>query len=175
MSFRKYTSTITATDTEFVIETVFGANVNQTVITRGGSDETNFKAAMWADLQLVLANYPSSSTSLPCSVLTRGKLSKLFAGDTFTTQATTIQVPPGNPGDVQLRIDPGGYSLTYTKNADSPVAVVDTDIITFVDGDTFKLTISTIGEQEIYSGYLVDVETGQQIDSFQLMNTTPIV
>lgn len=173
MQYRDYESDVRVTDNEIVLRSQIGSITLQDIITRGGSEETDYKAAAWSHLQTVLANAPSASTSSPCSVVTKGKLNKFTASASFSTAITTLIVPTGNDGDIQFRIDPGSYTLTYQKNGGSATSLADEDIVTFADGDTLNLNISGTTEQDLFSGYLVDVETGQTIDNFQLMNTTP--
>lgn len=169
--YREYTTVTQVTDDEIVLRSLIGAIAKQTVVARGGSEETDFKAAAWDHLQLVLANAPAASTSMPCSVVSPNKLTKYYLGDTFSTQATTIKVPTGNSGNIQFRFDPGAFGLATVVNGGSPAALADEDIITFADGDNVSLNISSAPASELFAGYLIDVETGQTIDSFQFMNT----
>lgn len=172
MQYRKLLADITVDDNNITIVATIGGNILSASVVRDGSEETNFKAAMWSFRQTLNETTPSA-TSLPCRVLTPGKWFKNISSGTITTPATVIDVPTGNSGGLILRRDSTSATVQYRINAGSWTTFADGDPITVADGNTLAFKATSVPETETVNGSVEDTDTSVTLDSISLYNTTP--
>ncbi len=168
----QYQSNIFITDTEIVVRSQIGVNEVPAVITRGGSEITDFKDACEAHRQIAMSLDPTS-TSPPCSVGTRSRWIRSQASADIGGLATNITVPPGNSGNLVLQLDPIGGTAKYSIAGGSFTTFVDGAVITLTDGQGLNFSATGLAAQEIMSGSVVDEDTGTQLDIISLQNSTP--
>lgn len=172
MQFREYTTTVSITDDQITITSKFASSQVSDVVTRDGSEDTNFAAIANAHKAIALDAGPVA-TSPRITVLTPGRWNKAYLGGSFVTPSTVLNVPVGNSGHIILRRDAGSFTMTKSPNGGSFASFDDEDEITVVDGDTLAFGVSSLDEQEQAYGYVIDKDTGNIIDYIQLLNTTP--
>lgn len=166
------TSEIFITDTLITVTSFFGGNVLSTSITRGGSEDTALAAAIVAHKNAFISLAPTS-TSPPCYVTERGKWIKLTPSGTVTTDNAVVKVPTGNSGILILHVDPSAYTAQRSVNGGTFTTFTDGATVTLTDGQTLKFKGLGLVEQDFLNGSVVDSDTGQTLDDFSLMNSSP--
>lgn len=170
--YRDFLTNFRVTSDNVILTSEMSTFQKTDVVLRDGSFETNFKAAVWAHLQIVLG-LNSTATTPPCSVQTPQRWHKTQAADTITTSATIITVPPGNSGILILHRDTGSFTMQYSKNAGSYTTFADGATITVANGDTLSFKATSIPGQDFANGSVLDSDTGALLDSINLYNTMP--
>lgn len=170
--YREYTEKVFITPTQIIITTSFASgNVLSTEVARDGSENTNFSAAMLAH-KATTVSLPPTSTAPPCTVSPIGKWIKVAASAAFATLGNVIHVPTGNSGVLVLHLESVSGTAKYKKNAGSATTFTDLTEITVADGDLLTFSVVSLPEQDTMEGRVVDKDTGRDVDSFALMNST---
>lgn len=172
--YREYITEYRISAADIVMTSTFVGGVQKSdTILRDGSMDTNFKTACAAHRDIVLSLSPSS-TSPPCYVTVRSKWLKLQANATVTSDIATIKVPTGNSGKMKVYFEATSTgTLKYKIAAGSFTTITTGTEITLTDGQTLSFQGLTMEEQEFINGEVVDTDTGIQLDTISLMNSTP--
>lgn len=171
MQYREFTSRIVIDDNTITIDSTIQSFKVSTSITRGGSEDTDFAAAMVSHKATALGLEPTS-TSPPIAVTQYGKWVAQATSSTVTSATATLKVPPLSTGQLQFVVDTGS-TLLYSQNGGSFTSFSDATIITVADGDTLALRATGLVDLEAATGRLIDVDSGRAIDGFSLLNNTP--
>lgn len=171
--YRDYAEQIRISDTDIIITATLpgGSQLSNTVV-RDGSMDTNFKAAMAAHRDAVLSLNPSS-TSPPCYVAVQGKWIKSTASPTVITDNATIKVPTGNSGILVLNLEVVTYTVKYSKNGGAFTTIANGGTVTVANNDLLKFEALSVASSDFVNGNITDQDTGVEVDTINLLNTTP--
>lgn len=104
------------------------------------------------------------------SITLSGTLSVTAApsGGTVTSSTVTVSVPSGSDGVIRFTdfVMSGTVTLTYSKNGAGFVSLLEEDTVTFADGDTLALRISSASAGESLTLNLRNSLTNKIIPTF---------
>lgn len=170
--FREYTSTVSISDTQIVLRSVIAGSMYEQIVTRGGSEDNDFKTAALAHKTTATASAPSA-TSAPCTVRTPGRWNKNGASGSLSTPSTTLSVPATNSGVLVLHKDTTSGTMKYSKNGGAATTFADGDTVTFANSDTLAFSIVSLASTDGANGYVSDQDTGTRLDSISFFNSAP--
>jgi hypothetical protein len=172
MKIYEYTSTVLMTDTQITVRATINGNQEMDVVTRGGSEITDFKTACERQRQVALASSPTA-TSAPCLVFVGSRWVKAIGSGTIIGSATNVTVPASNSGGLILRVDSTGATVKYSIAGGAWTTFTDGTTITVTNGQSLNFEVVGLGSQESLFGTVEDSDTGQLVDRINFFNATP--